>query len=143
MSIDNFNDFEDLELEREDIPCDLVNKNEELGPGTLPAPKVSPRELAGSIMRVYHHLGGDSWLLSQARSNPREFMQLLKTVLPKDPEGQKTIPDIFLAVLRADETGAPQRDATIDLMKSSATGVYEENEIGSPEHKAVTVRYQS
>ena len=45
---------------------------------------IKPRDMPKSIMSVYHQLGGDTWLLKQAELYPKEFMSLLKSILPKN-----------------------------------------------------------
>ena len=45
---------------------------------------LKPKNMPKSIMSVYHQLGGDSWLLKQAELYPKEFMAMLKSILPKN-----------------------------------------------------------
>jgi len=45
---------------------------------------LKPKDMPKSIMSVYHQLGGDSWLLKQAELYPKEFMTMLKSILPKN-----------------------------------------------------------
>jgi len=45
---------------------------------------MKPKDMPRSIMSVYHNLGGDAWLLKQAELYPKEFMSLLKSILPKN-----------------------------------------------------------
>ena len=45
---------------------------------------MKPRQIGKSIMRVYKMLGGDRWLLEQAQENPKEFLGMLKTIVPKN-----------------------------------------------------------
>jgi hypothetical protein len=44
--------------------------------------KLSPKELAQSIIEVYQRLGGVEWLLAEAQANPKSFFELLKKVMP-------------------------------------------------------------
>lgn len=44
--------------------------------------KMSPRQLASSILEVYQKLGGTSWLMTQAQVDPKAFFELLKKILP-------------------------------------------------------------
>ena len=45
---------------------------------------LKPRMIGKSIMRVFQRLGGDRWLLEQAQENPKEFLGMLKTIVPKN-----------------------------------------------------------
>lgn len=46
--------------------------------------ELKPRALGNSIMRVYRQLGGDRWLLAQAQENSKEFLGLIKAIVPKN-----------------------------------------------------------
>lgn len=89
--LDDFDDFFSTDPVQEELP------QAELGP-TLPAAKITPKKMVNSIMSVYEQLGGDAWLLTQAKSYPKEFLAILKSILPKDPEGAST-PDLHITVL--------------------------------------------
>lgn len=45
---------------------------------------LKPKDMPRSIMAVYQRLGGDSWLLKQAQLNPKEFLGMLKSIVPKN-----------------------------------------------------------
>ena len=45
---------------------------------------LKPKDMPRSIMSVYQRLGGDSWLLKQAQLNPKEFLGMLKSIVPKN-----------------------------------------------------------
>lgn len=53
--------------------------------GNLLSPQdLKPKEMPKSIMAVYQQLGGDSWLLKQAQLYPKEFLSMIKAILPKN-----------------------------------------------------------
>ncbi len=52
------------------------------GPNLTQIKKMSPRQFAQGVLNVYQELGGDSWLLSQARLDPKSFIEILKKILP-------------------------------------------------------------
>ncbi len=54
----------------------------EHGPNLTTLKKMSPRQFAQGVLNVYQELGGDSWLLSQARLDPKSFIEILKKILP-------------------------------------------------------------
>jgi len=47
----------------------------------------TPRQLSASIFTVYSRLGGDEWLLKQAKKDPKGFIALLTKLLPKNTDG--------------------------------------------------------
>lgn len=74
------NDFFDSDIEPDGLKRE---KCHELAPITE---DLKPRDMIRSIMHVYRSLGGDMWLLEQAQAYPKEFMSLLKSILPKNVE---------------------------------------------------------
>lgn len=45
--------------------------------------RMTPKKFASSILDVYDTLGGASWLLIEAKSDPKAFMSLLTKLIPK------------------------------------------------------------
>ena len=50
--------------------------------------KMTPRKFAQSVLDVFEELGGMVWLLSQARVDPRGFLDLLKKILPRNIQAE-------------------------------------------------------
>lgn len=74
---------------------DPVNKTEPLIPaveepnGNLSKlAKMTPRKFAQSVLDVFEELGGMMWLLTQAKTDPRGFLDLLKKILPRNIQAE-------------------------------------------------------
>jgi hypothetical protein len=122
-----------------DLPDPEPDLPQENGPGALPIAKnLTPREMVQSVLRVYQQLGAETWLLEQAKDNPREFLQIIKQMLPKDVGDIGTDQKINIIIQPAkDHETAPNRAEVIDL-----SGMNEiEPKNGSPENEAVNVRF--
>ena len=50
--------------------------------------KMTPRKFAQSVLDVFEELGGMVWLLSQAKVDPRGFLDLLKKILPRNIQAE-------------------------------------------------------
>ena len=50
--------------------------------------KMTPRKFAQSVLDVFEELGGMIWLLSQAKVDPRGFLDLLKKILPRNIQAE-------------------------------------------------------
>lgn len=57
---------------------------EYIGPNLKNAVKMTPRKFASSVLEVFEKLGGASWLLIQAKADPKSFLDLLKKMIPKN-----------------------------------------------------------
>lgn len=77
--------FDDIE-EDDNLPADLESSEDLSGDGRLTPKGGTSKEVRDSIWRVYHELGGDEWLLKQAKAYPKEFLQIIKQMLPKDAD---------------------------------------------------------
>lgn len=53
-----------------------------VGPNLNGLVKMTPKQFASSVLEVYRKLGGASWLLIEAKANPRAFLELLKKMIP-------------------------------------------------------------
>lgn len=97
--LDDF--LDDLE---EEVPADLEygETDEHVGDGKLTSQGGhTSRQMVDSVWKVFHQLGGEAWLYQQARAYPKEFLQILKQMLPKDVQDQ-TPPNFNIAILQAD-----------------------------------------
>ncbi len=65
----------------------LLNAEEPAGELSKLA-KMTPRKFAQSVLDVFEELGGMVWLLSQARVDPRGFLDLLKKILPRNIQAE-------------------------------------------------------
>lgn len=74
------NPFDDMDEELID-PHEYIP--DETGGDLSSTRDLTPRQLVKSVLAVYSNLGGDQWLLTQARSDPQMFVKLLLAVLPK------------------------------------------------------------
>ena len=79
---DYMNDIDDFLSDDSQIPSDMSVTPP--GGNLSSLSDIKPKDMPRSIMSVYHQLGGDSWLLTQAELYPKEFMSLLKSILPKN-----------------------------------------------------------
>jgi hypothetical protein len=50
--------------------------------------KMTPRKFAQSVLDVFEKLGGLTWLLGQAKVDPRGFLDLLKKILPRNIQAE-------------------------------------------------------
>lgn len=50
--------------------------------------KMTPRKFAQSVLDVFQELGGMVWLLGQATTDPRGFIELLKKILPRNIQAE-------------------------------------------------------
>ena len=50
--------------------------------------KMTPRKFAQSVLDVFEELGGMMWLLTQAKIDPRGFLDLLKKILPRNIQAE-------------------------------------------------------
>lgn len=78
-----------------DSADELRNKQEPLVPiveepiGELSKiAKMTPRKFAQSVLDVFERLGGMMWLLTQAKNDPRGFLDLLKKILPRNIQAE-------------------------------------------------------
>ena len=86
---DNLDDFLASSPEDETVdhtPPIEVTPSPGLGTNLSLNGDMKPREFIKSIAAVYRELGGDAWLLLQARENPKEFLGMIKHILPKNIE---------------------------------------------------------
>lgn len=74
------NDFNFL-LEPE-VQIDQKPQPQFVGPNLNGVTKMTPKQFASSVLEVYNLLGGASWLLTEAKANPRAFLELLKKMIP-------------------------------------------------------------
>ena len=66
-----------------DPPEDIVIPSKEyIGPNLNNIGQMTPKKFAASVLEVYSQLGGASWLLMEAKANPRAFLELLKKLIP-------------------------------------------------------------
>ena len=88
-----------------------------VGPNIKDAVKMTPRKFATAVLEVFNSLGGASWLMTQAKADPRAFIELLKKLLPKSiqlddlPGLQINLIDQFGNEVQI-STGAPLDTAT-------------------------------
>ena len=75
------NDFDFIFSTEETPEMDSV-KPEYTGPNLSQVVKMTPKKFATSVLEVYEQLGGASWLLLEAKANPRGFLELLKKMIP-------------------------------------------------------------
>lgn len=68
----------------------LTIEPEELGTTIVPPKQMTKKDMNESILRVYTKLGGDAWLLKQAHTFPKEFMNMLKPLIEKNEIGSIT-----------------------------------------------------
>jgi len=76
-------------------PIDSIDKQKPLVPeveeptGELSKlTKMTPRKFAQSVLDVFDRLGGMTWLLTQAKVDPRGFLDLLKKILPRNIQAE-------------------------------------------------------
>ena len=50
--------------------------------------KMTPRKFAQAVLDVFEELGGAMWLITQAKTDPRGFMDLLKKILPRNIQAE-------------------------------------------------------
>lgn len=65
-------------------PAAIPVEGEYVGPSLKNAAKMTPRKFASSVLSVFEELGGASWLLVQAKADPKSFLDLLKKLIPKN-----------------------------------------------------------
>lgn len=131
LMIDDLNDLDDFldELD-EETPADLETSSQpEIGEGQLSTqgPPTS-RQLAEAVGRVYNQLGGDAWLLQQAKAYPKEFMQIIKGLMPKEPD-KAAPPNINLAIMQASGDQIRGSDSPVNIVQLTD----DENESGDNE----------
>jgi len=106
---EEFEDFDELgefdELEeflKSDIDENIDMSVTPEGDNLVSILDLKPRDMPQSIMAVYGKLGGDVWLLKQAEKNPKEFLSMLKSILPKNTNID---PDQVINILIAPASG--------------------------------------
>ena len=52
------------------------------GPNLKGVNKMTRREFTQGVLNVYQQLGGDTWLLQQAKIDPKSFLDMLKKIIP-------------------------------------------------------------
>ena len=52
------------------------------GPNLKGVNKMTRREFTQGVLNVYQELGGDVWLLQQAKIDPKSFLDMLKKIIP-------------------------------------------------------------
>ena len=138
--MDEFNEFFN-EDEENGVTADLNTSEEEsLGEGKLPVNPITPKGMVDSILRVYTKLGAESWLLSQAESNPKEFLQILKVIIPKDAADLPSDRPINIILAPAPgHENAPNRAEVINLVTNERPE--QASDPSTPEGKAVNISY--
>lgn len=95
-----------------------------VGPNITEAVKMTPRKFATAVLDVFNRLGGASWLMTQAKADPRAFIELLKKLLPKSiqiddlPGLQINLIDQFGNEVRISTGSAPDAATSKGLAKS-------------------------
>jgi len=56
---------------------------EHVGPNLKSAVQMTPKKFANAVLDVFDALGGASWLMTQAKADPKSFLDLLKRMIPK------------------------------------------------------------
>lgn len=101
-----------------------LNEDIHVGPNIKDAVKMTPRKFATAVLDVFNRLGGASWLMTQARADPRAFIELLKKLLPKSiqiddlPGLQINLIDQFGNEVQISTGGAPDAATGERLAKS-------------------------
>ena len=100
------------------------NESVYVGPNIKDAVKMTPRKFATAVLEVFNSLGGASWLMTQAKADPRAFIELLKKLLPKSiqiddlPGLQINLIDQFGNEVQISTGGAPDAVTGERLAKS-------------------------
>lgn len=69
------------------------------GPNHLSSNQKSHKDIPKEIMAVYHRLGGTEWLIKMAIAYPKEFLGMIKPLIPKDISIHAEIQGIQLAII--------------------------------------------
>ncbi len=69
------------------------------GPNLRSPNQKSHKEIPQEIMAVYHQLGGTEWLLLMAKAYPKEFLSMIKPLIPKDISINADFKGINLAII--------------------------------------------
>lgn len=70
-----------------------------VGPNLRSPNQKSHKDIPKEIMAVYHQLGGTEWLLKMAIAYPKEFLSMIKPLIPKDISINAEIQGIQLAII--------------------------------------------
>lgn len=118
---DNQNIMDDFDFLNEPVEkqgAKLAEPEEGSGVNLTTISKYSPRKLAQDILDVLQELGGSQWILTQAKTDPRGYLELLKRILPRNLqldgiEGLSiTLIDTFGNKIQLDAAGSGTAQAT-------------------------------
>lgn len=74
-------DFDFLNETAEATPP-LIPEVLEHGPNLTKVNRMTRKQFTQGLLNVYQELGGDMWLLQQARIDPKSFMEMMKKLIP-------------------------------------------------------------
>lgn len=90
-----------------------------VGPNLRSPNQKSHKDIPKEIMAVYHQLGGTEWLFLMAKAYPKEFLSMIKPLIPKDISINADFKGINLAIIDTFTTPdelltAEEQDSVVD-----------------------------